>query len=483
MAQTTSNFTAGNVFAKKSISGIKNRLADNTFLNEAIKNIFESGALGIPLTMPGGIKAPDTGAPSAPAPTAPTGGAASAGASPTLVILPLPQPVAPGNLITSDFMNALIAKLSELDARMLALESEPSAIGTLVITGLSPSGSVRVQDEMRIFGRNFGISDGTLRARLVAESRSVDITAYKTGSSDSLLIFNIPDIPNLAATGEQLNLSMRNATSGDSRQITVLPVAMVPSGRLNIDFISVSPNTIKQSALAEFRFNLVSRSNVAAVYSLEAEITGVQNSAAWQSQVEFTDESGTVIRSVSLAPNQVKPLIMRIKSVPGVNGTTFNVKLNAYFGAGSSQVSGTSGELQFTVGGTVKDQDDSISLSVTKVNFVQGDGSVDAGKIIFKKGSAAVITLQATMSIAGEYNFTTALADALNWRVAPLNDKATTFTINEEDLSPEKNVNSTIQFAIQPLDGASSGGRVLFTLKRTGAESEFTFPVELQLKA
>src|SRR4051812_16577057 len=105
----------------------------------------------------------------------------------------LPPPVERGDLITADLMNALLGKLGELETRVANLEAGSQSSTTVIITDLIPPGTaaapIRVSSELRIVGQNFRFSLGA--HRVFFDATRVD--AFKPGSNDSLLIFDVPN--------------------------------------------------------------------------------------------------------------------------------------------------------------------------------------------------------------------------------------------------------------------------------------------------
>src|SRR5687768_9695022 len=98
------------------------------------------------------------------------------------------QPPQPGDLITSNFMKLLIDQLVALDKRVTDLEGVvPGSGGNLAIISLSAS-SLAIGEELRIFGANFGLP----AENVVSFNGQNPIRQFKAGSSDTLLIFDIP---------------------------------------------------------------------------------------------------------------------------------------------------------------------------------------------------------------------------------------------------------------------------------------------------
>ncbi len=67
------------------------------------------------------------------------------------------EEIRPGDLITADFMQRVLALINDLETRVVNLESSTSTPGVVTITDILPSHTVRSGTEMTIVGRNFEV--------------------------------------------------------------------------------------------------------------------------------------------------------------------------------------------------------------------------------------------------------------------------------------------------------------------------------------
>ncbi|RKH82626.1 hypothetical protein D7Y21_28020 [Corallococcus sp. AB045] len=114
------------------------------------------------------------------------------------------QKVNPGDLVTSEFMNHLLDRIDNLEERVARIEAEGAASGAVVILDILPEGIVRVGDEMRLIGRNFGLL--ALNVVTVAGKRIEQFTS----GSDSLIVFNAPTVPGIKEEGQPVQLTLSN---------------------------------------------------------------------------------------------------------------------------------------------------------------------------------------------------------------------------------------------------------------------------------
>src|SRR5688572_30561361 len=99
------------------------------------------------------------------------------------------EQVRPGELITAELINQILAQLESLEARVTKLEGDivgPSP--TIAIPEIRPAGPYTVSQSIQVLGRNFGVSTGAVRASV----GNVPVTALDTSSTDELLMFRIP---------------------------------------------------------------------------------------------------------------------------------------------------------------------------------------------------------------------------------------------------------------------------------------------------
>lgn len=133
----------------------------------------------------------------------------------------LPEPVRPGDLVTAQMFNQLRLLLQGLDARVAGLEAAQGEEDELVILRILPTGTVETGDEMTLIGRNFGVSDEN-----TVHIAGVRVRDFKTGSDDTVLIFDVPPIAGLAPEGDLVQLTLSNPRGFVSEDVFVVPGAV-----------------------------------------------------------------------------------------------------------------------------------------------------------------------------------------------------------------------------------------------------------------
>jgi hypothetical protein len=191
--------------------------------------------------------------------------------------------VQPGDLITAQFINGVIDEINFLADRVAALEGSGPGIGP-IITGLSPQGDIHMGDELRILGRNFGV---TSLAVVTIDGNRID--QIKAGSGDQLLIIDVTGILNLPSDN-MVTLVVSNNKGTDSRQFRLLPgQATVLTGQLTVDLPAPPPEALTAGDHI-FQFPLHAQTSMAAGYTIEPKVTPVGSATGWK--VDVVDGGG-----------------------------------------------------------------------------------------------------------------------------------------------------------------------------------------------
>jgi hypothetical protein len=341
----------------------------------------------------------------------------------------------------------------------------------VVITDLvPPSGTVQVGTELRVIGQNFAFSIGGQRV-YIDDQR---VNAFKTGTSDTQLVFDIPlSILNVPQAGRPALLTVGNLTSSAQRTLTLLP-ALTLTGAIDVSFQGVTPTTPIAGSNATFAFQARSRANLDASYLLNA----VVSVASFQANVQLLDgQKNPLPQNQLLVPSgQTVPFFVAINPVPpGSTGTPFTVTVNALAGS----VTGSSGAIAQTVGAASVPPDNTIGLNFSS-GQVNGIGTVTATQVSLGPGGAAKVTLNGSFGVVGSYNLTVAtVAPAANWQVQVLASTANPLPIVQQDLQNAQGIaNKTLDFTVTRLAGATSG-QIQFTVQRQGQTPSRTFVMTL----
>jgi hypothetical protein len=147
--------------------------------------------------------------------------------------------VNPGDLIKSLDWNELIALVNAMELRIAILESG-TATQAPRITQILPAGPVTAGQIISIYGSGFDFSTGG-HSVFFGSTRA---TGFLTGSSDTLLIVEVPD-PVLGASeaGTAMALNVGNLVAVTSLVITVKAKPVVTAGGMAFTYKGSTPTT------------------------------------------------------------------------------------------------------------------------------------------------------------------------------------------------------------------------------------------------
>lgn len=313
-----------------------------------------------------------------------------------------------GDLIRSDFVNSLIDELTALEARVTTLEQAsppiPNTPGAVFIAAVNNS-SPHIGDEIRVTGSNFGFSTGATTVTIGGTPPTgVELTAFKFNSSDSLLIFDIPDLPTPPPSGGATKeLRIGNATSSDHRDLTVFPRPVNFQGFVDISFADVLPANTPAGSTAFARFHVTSHA------SLDANLTLTPTlSTGWGGvQVLSSTSPVTPLPSsrVTVHPQQTIDVWVAVP-VPGgtPSSTPFELTL-----AGSGMGLSPSESRDFTVGTAVAPPAPYIDLDVSGGSITGGGGGTqtipaDATSLSVPRNGNVDLGIHATLRQTGAYD-------------------------------------------------------------------------------
>jgi hypothetical protein len=383
------------------------------------------------------------------------------------------QSVRPGDLITAEGFNDLLAKIGELEERLDALQG--TTPGGLAITGRLPAtGPYRIGDTLTLLGRNFQFSLGAARVFLNAV-RVLDLT----GSSDTQLVFEIPPVPGVVEPGTEVTLRVLNQTEEVTAPLVLRPALPHLFGEVDVAWLGVNPGTFNPSDAVTFQFSITSRASQPADFLIDALIGVASNQPTWQSRVQVRDAAQNIIadRRIRLDPTQQRIFHVHITQVPaGTAGTPFTLTVNASAG----EVRGTAGSLAFQVGQPVEAPDTTIHLNPT--------GSTPPGALVGDTVTASVgqpavrVRFTAEFEVAGTYNLTLNTTPGTNlWTVNRFITTPASYDIQASDIPPGGRAVRLAEITVLPAAGASVSGGVEVSLQRLGAANRRMFPLNLSL--
>ena len=318
--------------------------------------------------------------------------------------------IRPGELITAQFINDLIAELRELEGRVARLEA---GSGQVVITDIRPSRTVNALTDLFVDGRNFEVPSRFNEVLL----GSVPATEFKEGSSTNLLIFTIPNMGDTAVT---VPLIIRNQFGeardtlviqppGDptlSGEVTILPrfegLGEITVGETFIYWFSITSNTNLDETY-NFGFNYVNPVGSATIAEWEAQ-TEIVTTDMSPDAPEFPPTTGiTTITQRELTRLQATAVGVRMTIPDGAISVMMSLSVASTTNPTDPQLNRSSNLVDIVVGEVTAGGDLDIDFEI----LVAGAGSFDTATNTINLPVGATVPVQITAEFradtAGNY--------------------------------------------------------------------------------
>jgi hypothetical protein len=276
---------------------------------------------------------------------------------------------------------------------------------------------------MTVTGENFDISTHAA----VAHIGSVIVPAFKPESTDTKLVFTVPNVPEVASGAKQVQLKVSNFSTEATRLITLQPKTQVFQGTIDLQYVDATPSPLQAGGNAFVHFVAKSTGSPAVTVGLSASV-----STGW---------TGVQIMDVATPP---QPIASHQITVPALGEADFGVRVPIPAGTavgtafdllveGAGQGVSSSRIKQFKVGQAPPVEDPEI-----QIDFRAAEGSALDGSVLrVPAGAAAEITLDVQFAKAGDYDIKVALEPAASkWSVAT-DAPAASLTIEAADIGKD----------------------------------------------
>jgi IPT/TIG domain len=380
-----------------------------------------------------------------------------------------------GELITADLINQLIDDIENLDARVTTLEQAGTTSGVVEIDALYPT-TPRVEDDVTIIGKNFGYSVGATRIYFNGLSPST----LRQGSSDTVLVCPVPDIPGLAESGSAVQLTVANARSSATESITVLPLQQEQVGDASIDFSGVSPDPTVPNQNADFAFTLHSDALLPAKMKLKASLKDIEGAPlGWNTALLDAAFNPLENDQIQINPTDTKPFYVRVGIPSGQNNTPFTLQAD---GAGGG-LTASSGPQSLVVGQTASPDDAIPDLSPTSVS----NGTLSGSTVSVTPGSLAELDLEVHFTVASTYNVSVSTTGG-GWQAQLLVPSPTNpqFNVGASDLNQgtsPKYAKETIRVLIATSGSTPGTTHAVVTVQRQGQTKKRTYGFDITIPA
>lgn len=236
--------------------------------------------------------------------------------------------VRPGELITAELINQILAELESLQVRVTRLEATGSSTGTSplptpVITEVRPS-EVQIRHQVEVLGRDFPdpVDEGT------ADVDGARILRY-ISTSPTRLVFEIP--PTISPLPKDVDVTVRNGGRSGKSRIRVIPERVIPEGRIVIADKTPELGTILVGRPFTFVFELDSQTTIPEDYRLEVRYTdavGTATLADWSRGTTLTLLTGRAV-PIPMTIARLSPVRVNVNITIPAGATSVNMALRA----------------------------------------------------------------------------------------------------------------------------------------------------------
>jgi IPT/TIG domain len=337
--------------------------------------------------------------------------------------------VLPGDLITANLMNRLFEELELLETRVAALEAGGVQGAGVIITELRPSNTRRIGEPLTVIGRNF--LNPPENNEVTIEGTRVPNSFFHSDSSETQLVFDIPDIPNLSSLSQPLTLTVRNSHGSATAPLTVQARLIPPSGGLDANYVEApvipvpvggTVGVIQPGGQYVFRFTVKAIVNQQINSQLKVTMAGWDpqilaetGDAALGSTIQTTFPAGNVSTAVE------KSVRVRVTAPPGGSG---QLKLEATETSGFGLVNPDTATVDLAVGQPPQIPEDRVRVSIRSVS-TGTQTQIIGTKVQFKRGTAAnpnqfmgSMEFGISFKINGRFDYLASIRNPTGWGFA-----------------------------------------------------------------
>lgn len=372
-----------------------------------------------------------------------------------MAIISFPR-VQPGDLITStlwnNFAQGCEKELQQLEERLAKVEAASGA-DNVVITGHSPPGVMTVNQRMTITGRNF--STPHINNIVKINATRVPDTAFRFGSSDTTLVFDIPEVPGLAPSGTLVTLTVQNDKGRiGTYDFTLRPREAIPEGRIEVTYITppvmpmADPN-IRGNQSYIFGFRVTAIATQPGTYRIQPSVSSGSWTAELLEDTMDTPRPSNLILLPASTSGITQDIRVRV-TIPDVTSGSTTLTVDVTEITLGSQVNPGNQTITITVGSAPPAPETRARLSLRSVD----QATIVGNRIQFQRNQAGAIVFNVAVTQAGRYTFQAQLRSKTGWEPDPI-----MLSINQARISAGNN--QDVSVILTPGTGAANTDLIL----------------------
>ncbi|MDD4979342.1 MAG: hypothetical protein PHI29_11990 [Gallionella sp.] len=304
------------------------------------------------------------------------------------MLSPRREKVQPGDLISSDLLNVVLAEVTDLQMRVLKLESLGSYDQlSPVIFGYIPLPPFYPAQQITMLGKNF--STPAARNKVTIDGQTVQ--QYGTGTVGQLT-FTAPSTLLVDDTERQVILRIENADGlFDTASVGVKKPAVIPTGAIKVAYKGPSVNTnVSAGGNYLLAFEVETATHPDALdYHLSVD-------SIWPAVIYESGATGNQNQlNLNLVSGQKKLLTISV-TVPGTVGSTDTIQLtlNILQTTLGTNVPAWSQTLKLTIGQPLPSANDMVGVAIKSL---PQETSMIGGRLVFGKPTDAVQPVRRTL--------------------------------------------------------------------------------------
>jgi hypothetical protein len=302
--------------------------------------------------------------------------------------------VRPGDLITANFMNQIIAELQSLEDRVSQLSTTGASSGP-AISSVSPV-PLHVGDDITILGQGFG----PIASAVVTLGQNT-ITQFSSGSGDTVLLFTVPPII-VSDQGSPLFLSVSTPRGSATTSVTLYPAQpTIPNGTVLASLVK-APAALNGGQDAFFTFHVTATMNMDEQFTVTPAVD-----SGWAAVYVVSEATPTAVVpsqiTIPKAASSTQPvgidLVIKV-SVPSQANATGNLKLLIVSQHNPTQLTIPSGPFPLKVGGTPPVVSNLIQPAI---GFTQPNANYDGTNILVAANGQSSVPYSVVLVNPGKY--------------------------------------------------------------------------------